>query len=783
VSTSPPTAALQPATLGSGEERARPSLWALELERLRRRLELTNLRIARLYVLGKGQRAAAPPEADRTVLDDLYVSDTEFQQHLSALSGLAPRGLDHADTAQALESIDRAAAALARKLQAEDLRDARRGQHSRFDRLSQRAGLSPLDREILLLVLAPEIDRRYRRVFAYLHDDWARGLPSVGLIIDVLAPLVGDGDRLEILGRFEADSPLVRRGIVELLAARSDDVRPLSQRHARAGDATVGALLGVPRVSEGLLGRVRHIAAAPAPPAHLLPPSFAHDVNIVAERVARAERGVSVFFTGPEPAANRAAAGALSRILGLPVLELELAPFLAAADRALDDMATVLRDAFVLDAAIVVLGLPDTDQSEPAALRNLESIWRRLQDFPGLLLVPATSPPPASWLAEGRHAVTLTVRLPDFAERVQVFQAVVRADPVGEGLTDGDLESVANRYRMSRQQIAQSVAWARDAAWARTPPGGRPSMGLSDLIQGARAQFSRDIGSLARRIEPRAEFEDLVLPPREKAHITELAAFVERRGQVYEAWGFESKFPRGTGAKALFFGRSGTGKTMAAECIARRLGLDLFKVDLSAVVSKWVGETEKNLSAIFDRAQEAQAVLLFDEADALFGNRTSTQSAVDRYANLETNYLLQRIEEYDGIAILSSNLKQNIDEAFTRRFHFVVEFPLPDRPAREEIWRRAFPRHAPLAQDVDFPFLADRFKFTGGNIKNSVLRAAFLAASHGNVIALGHILHGVFREYQNLEREPTERDFAPHWHHVSALVDLDKGLRKKEGTR
>ena len=298
---------------------------------------------------------------------------------------------------------------------------------------------------------------------------------------------------------------------------------------------------------------------------------------------------------------------------------------------------------------------------------------------------------------------------------------------------------------------------------------------------GARAQCARDVGGRARRGEPRFDLDDLVLPKKEKGHLHELLAFVEKRGTVYESWGFESKFPRGTGAKALFFGRSGTGKTMAAECIARRLGMDLFKVDLSSIVSKWVGETEKNLGAIFDRAEAAQAVLLFDEADALFGARTNVGNAVDRYANLETNYLLQRIEDYDGVALLSSNLKQNIDEAFTRRFHFVIEFPFPDKPSREEIWHRAFPTQAPLADDVDFGFLADKFKFTGGNIKNAVLRSAFLGASEGQEIGMRHVLRGVLREYQNLEREPTERDFGPYWGEVKDLVDKgNKGGRRRD---
>ena len=300
------------------------------------------------------------------------------------------------------------------------------------------------------------------------------------------------------------------------------------------------------------------------------------------------------------------------------------------------------------------------------------------------------------------------------------------------------------------------------------------------MVEGARAQFARDIGSLATRHTPRFGFDELVLPEKEKAHLTELLAFVERRGTVYESWGFQKKFTRGTGAKALFFGRSGTGKTMAAEVLAKHLSLDLFKVDLSSMVSKWVGETEKNLSTIFDRAEEAQAVLLFDEADALFGQRTNVTSAVDRYANLETNYLLQRIEEYSGVAILSSNFKQNIDEAFTRRFHFILEFPFPDRESREEIWQRAFPEAAPLDDEVDFGFLADRFKFTGGNIKNTILRAAFMGAAEGSPsIGMRHILRAVVREYQNLEREPTRREFGDWWPDVKDLMEDEKGRRRR----
>jgi hypothetical protein len=755
---------------------------AEEFERLRRRLQLTNLRVARLYLLLKGTKAPTPdsPELDEDgdPLEDLYVTDQEFQQHLSALSGLPPTRLQDPDAAESLSALDRAAAVLSRRIQAEELTAARSGRSSRFDQLCARCSLTPIDREVLLIALSPEVDRRYRRVYAYLHDDFTRGIASVGLIVDILAPLLGTTDRLSLLSRFEAGAPLVQQGLVELMAARADDMKPLSQRHVRVSDATAGWLLGVPRMSETVADRARWMGVPEAPPSYAMPLGLVAKLQTVGDRVKESPRDVTVFLVGKEARACRAASDQLCHLLDRPVVTLELGAFLSSGEHMLVDIGQALRDAFLFGAALQVMGFPDVSTEEPGAVRNLEAAWRRIQTYRGLIVLPAIDVPPPSWLSEERHSVPVRVEDPNFRERVVVIRSMLEACDIPVDIDEEEISSVANRYRMNRHQFQQAVAYARDLAWARHDD---VEMVFDDLVAGARAQFSRDIGSLARRIEPSFKLPDLVLPKREKDHLTELIAFVERRGQVYETWGFQDKFPRGTGAKALFFGRSGTGKTMAAEVIAGQLGLDLFKVDLSSVVSKWVGETEKNLGAIFDRAEEAQAVLLFDEADSLFGARTNVGSAVDRYANLETNYLLQRVEEYDGIAILSSNLKANIDEAFTRRFHFVLEFPFPDRPAREEIWQRAFPKDAPLAADVDFDFLAERYKFTGGNIKNSILRAAFLGASEGDGAEIGmvHILQGVMREYQNLEREVTERDFGPWWNQLRHLIEDPKLKRRK----
>jgi SpoVK/Ycf46/Vps4 family AAA+-type ATPase len=231
---------------------------------------------------------------------------------------------------------------------------------------------------------------------------------------------------------------------------------------------------------------------------------------------------------------------------------------------------------------------------------------------------------------------------------------------------------------------------------------------------------------------------------------------------VLDEWGFERKLSRGKGVNALFPGPSGTGKTMAAEIIANQLGLDLYKIDLSAVVSKYIGETEKNLGRVFTAAENANAILFFDEADALFGKRSEVRDAHDRYANIEIAYLLQKMEQYDGLAILASNLRQNMDEAFLRRLQFIVEFPFPDETQRYRIWQVHFPPEVPKDKAIDYNFLARQFRLSGGNIKNIVLQAAFLGAANGGQIDMDQLIRATWREYQKLGRVPSESEFGKY---------------------
>ena len=246
-------------------------------------------------------------------------------------------------------------------------------------------------------------------------------------------------------------------------------------------------------------------------------------------------------------------------------------------------------------------------------------------------------------------------------------------------------------------------------------------------------------------------------------HLHEMRAYVEHRHVVYERWGFERKLALGKGLMALFAGDSGTGKTMAADILAGALGLDLYKIDLSGVVSKYIGETEKNLSSIFQEAQSSNAILFFDEADALFGKRSEVKDAHDRYANIETAYLLQKMEEYEGVVILATNLKMNLDEAFMRRMHFVVDFPMPEEEDRRRIWATTIPPELPLAADVDLDFMAHQFKIAGANIRNIVLSAAFLAAADGQMVTMTHLIQATRREFQKIGRLVTPADFERYY--------------------
>ena len=437
-----------------------------------------------------------------------------------------------------------------------------------------------------------------------------------------------------------------------------------------------------------------------------------------------------VHLIGEEASANRAIASLACAALGfrLHVLDAANVPASAAEREALARLWE--REAVLSRSALLV----DVEESE-----NLRAVVSFLQQTRGCVLVASRT----ALQVAGRQTVRLEVRKPAPEEQMLLWRAVL--GPAASPL-NGELENLAGNFRLGAEQIA--------SAWAQVLAEEVADQQAERLWEICRVDARRGLDGLAQRIEPAAAWSDLVLPAAQLQALRDIAAQVRCRARVYDKWAFASKSARGLGISALFAGESGTGKTMAAEVLARELRLDLYRIDLSQVVNKYIGETEKNLRRVFDAAEAGGAVLLFDEADALFGKRSDVKDSHDRYANIEVSYLLQRMESYRGLAILTTNMRGALDTAFLRRIRFIVEFPFPDSAQRAEIWRRIYPAQTPV-ENLDVAKLA-RLNVAGGNIRNIAMQAAFLAAGAEEPVRMRHLLRAARSEYAKMDRQLTE---------------------------
>jgi hypothetical protein len=416
-----------------------------------------------------------------------------------------------------------------------------------------------------------------------------------------------------------------------------------------------------------------------------------------------------------------------------------------AAERGTDDFAALVtmvdREARLQGAALLWSDVDAllTDDRTP----QLDRLLAMLDARPGPTFLTGDT----TWEAAGTLSnvgfVRLEVPVPGHGERLRLWQAAL-----GDAGAEVDLAALAGMFRLTGGQIRDAAATAHNRAHARAADDTRPT--AEDLWAACRLQSNRKLAQLAQSVVPRRTWNDLVLPADRMAALREIHDQVRYRTVVHESWGFQQKLALSRGLNVLFGGPPGTGKTMAAEVLASALGLDLYTIDLSRVVSKYVGETEKNLSRIFAEARTSNAILFFDEADALFSKRTQVRDAHDRYANVEVSYLLQKMEEHEGVVVLATNMRKNLDEAFVRRLHFMVDFPQPDAADRLRIWERIWPADTPRDPDLDLGALAREIDVSGGSIRNIAVAGAFLAAADGGTVTMAHLLRATQREYQKM---------------------------------
>ena len=622
-----------------------------------------------------------------------------------AVQALIDAGHDPGDAAAGLYISDDRALQYARVADAASLDD-------RLAEAAVRLGLGVLETEVLGLVAGPELDPRYGKVFSFLHDDVTRKLPSLRLIAETLEG--ADVDRSDVIGCFSVSAPLRRLGCVELLDG--DGERPFLDRAVKLAEPLTAFLLGTPLV-ESPLASLRPIDT-PGP--GLGRP----------ETVARLRSLLSEPSSLPIIVVGADAPGVLARAAGAPLL---LADFSLLSDRKRATLICALEGR--------QLAFDGVDELDPAARARCAATIEASRDR--VLLCARTAEAAVALGSSG--ALVVSVPAPTLSERRRAWR---------EFSPGADSEEVAQKFRLSIAQIATAGALARVQAAAQL----RELPSAADLASGARQASMTQLGELASRLTASYTWSDLVLPERALERIQSVSAYLRHRDQVLSDWGYE-RTAHSQGLKVLFAGESGTGKTMAAQVLANELGLELFHVDLATIVSKYIGETEKNLDRIFTAAEGSNAILFFDEADALFGKRSDVSDAHDRYANIEVAYLLQKMDSYAGAIILATNFKQNIDSAFQRRLDFSIDFPFPEYLDRRRIWQLVLPEQAPLGADIDLDFLSTRFKLSGGSIRNCSLAAAFEAAAANEPIGMPQLVRAVAREYEKQGRLTLEVDF------------------------
>jgi SpoVK/Ycf46/Vps4 family AAA+-type ATPase len=503
----------------------------------------------------------------------------------------------------------------------------------------------------------------------------------------------------------------------------------------------IAFLRGHDPIDESIAGVV-HVTAAPAPLAEVTLP------DPIVQRVRRALAAPGhprVVLAGRSGTGRALLVEALAAEKGMPAIRVALAELIADPRTLPDRLVAALREAALRGAVCILVGDDLTSElAPPLAGRIADAI----EGAP--VPIVFTLPNRPTWLVGALHdLVEIDVPSPTFRERADLWRAAL---PGGLAPSDAEIEIVAGRYAFTGGTIARAARRAVSAARLRDPAA--PKVTLEDLGDAARLAFSHRLGDVAQRIPSGFSWDDLVLPEDTLSQLREVVAFARERPFLLEGWGFARKLPYGRGVSAILAGPPGTGKTMVAQLLAKELGYDLYRIDLSQVVNKYIGETEKNLARIFTEAEDSHAVLFFDEADALFAKRTEVTSSNDRYANLEVNYLLQRMETYDGVTLLATNLEQGLDEAFKRRVRFAVQFELPDVDEREKLWKSMFPREVPLADDVNWRALADRFEMAGGYIKKAAVRAALIAATARPRRTVTHadLMEAALREYREMGR-------------------------------
>ena len=722
--------------------------YATSVEHLLAELERIDLLI-RVQVWQARERQTSDPQ-----FQGLYISEQELTTLLLQPIGLPNWARESMLLAQVnvQEALKQINDEITRCMQASEAK----GITLRLYQLKQDFNLTSTDLDILLICLAGELDLRYERLYAYLQDDVTKKSPGINLALNILCTSLEM--KIEMRQHFAVDAPLFQHQLLQIWSENSQTNSTLLGKYLKVDTRIVNYLLDGDEVDSRLLTYIDidrwDVLSLKE---MILPIELKEGLVNLLEQENIVSQNLIFYFQGTYGVGKKTTAKVICNELDLGFLSVQLEPLLLlTVAEFIVTIGLVLREALLQNSIIYwndFEQLLDTDKKA-----YLNNFLRQLATSSRINFLSGQS----SWeplnSLKNKTFIRLQFPLPSINDRVKLWERGLKHKICTS--TETEIKQLASKFRLSGGQINDAIDRASSIAYWRNPK--QNQITIADLYQACRLQSNSKLESLARKIIPRYQWEDLILPSDRKKLLREICNFVKYSDIVYEKWGFESNLALGKGVYNLFSGPPGTGKTMTAEIVAGELGLDLYKIDLSTVVSKYIGETEKNLSRIFQEAETSNAILFFDEADALFGKRSQISDAHDRYANIEVSYLLQKLEEYEGIVILATNFRRNLDDAFLRRFHFTVEFALPREKERLGIWQGIIPAATPQSSDLDLEYMARQFEISGGNIRNIALAAAFLAADDGEMVTMTHLLRATRREYQKMGKVLMGKEFGEY---------------------
>lgn len=573
-------------------------------------------------------------------------------------------------------------------------------------------GLSRFERLVLLLCAAIELDSEVSQLCAKAHGNPSAVYPTFSLALAIFPDAHWSA--------LAPASPLRRFRLVDLHGIPQV---ALTKCQLQIEERVLHYIAGISYLDKSLQGSMQQmpIEAPISESQQQIGSAIIHAWN-------SGRNPFHIQLVGPDEVSKRVVASWACRQMGVVLWQMQ-GDLVPQHQSEVEQMAQIwTRESALMNAGLYIVA-PDI---EPASHKLIK---RFMSSISAPIFLSTIDP-----LKDSNSILSFEVDKPTKTEQLNLWKQLLRQKD--DSQVDSEIMRVVNQFNLNTSSIQMAASEADLAV-------GRGQSMRHALWSASRGMARPRLLELAQRIIPKASMDDLVLPDKEKQLLRSIIASVRQRYRVYEEWGF-ADYQRGLGIAALFSGDSGTGKTMAAEVLAKELELDLFRIDLSMVVNKYIGETEKNLRKIFDAAEDGGAILLFDEADSLFGKRSEVRESNDRYANIEVGYLLQRVESYRGLAVLTTNMKDALDKAFLRRLRFVVNFPFPNEKSRKEIWKRVFPKSVPL-DPIDYDRLA-QLDLAGGHIRNIALGASITAADQGTAVSMEHIAGAAKEEYDKMER-------------------------------